>query len=141
MYSKTREFKTREYRDWESALLHALVEPEPKAALTSLREAFDLNKFCIAVSFTTYVPRHDLFNKQSTISSRNYDLSNWEKSLLDILVTPRYHLALKQLGGGNINTDDKHVVSLRSAKRLSLGDKYWLKITFLLLPLARLAAT
>ncbi len=138
MYSRTREFKTREYKDWEKALLYALVEKVPKQVLKELREAFDPTKHCLSLRLISLLPRAELITKAGSISARSYDLSNIEKPLLDILMLPRYHQELQRMGGGNVNADDKHVITLSSAKRISADGKHLLQVSFVLHPLTYL---
>ncbi len=139
MYSNTRNFKTAAYRDWELAALYAILNEH--LVLTQLREAFDPIKHCFEVEIISYVPKAILFTKAGTLSSRSYDLSNIEKNLIDLLFLPRYHQELQQMRptGGNINADDKGIVTLRSAKRCSTDDKFLLEVIVSIEPLKLVA--
>lgn len=138
VYCKNRSFKTRDYRDWERAVLYALVEPGPKAELAKLRESFDPKTSALSLQLISYIPQDSLFNKQGSLSSRSLDLTNVEKPIVDILMLPRYHQVLQGMGGGNVNIDDKHIVSLKSCKRLSRDTKHWLKVRLAVVPLSSL---
>ncbi len=134
MYGLKRNHKSAAYRDWEQAALRAIIDQfEP---LSELSKAFDAKQHCFVVHLTTYVPKQILFTKSGHLSSQSYDLSNIEKPIIDLLFLPRYHQELHRMAeAGNINVDDKNIVTLRSAKRISPDELYHFAVSIAIVSL------
>lgn len=129
MYYKTRDIKTRECRDWETAFLHELGKAGPQSALKDLREAFVLHKNVYRMRLIWRSPRADFVTKEGNLSSRTFDVTNVEKNTVDLIFLPKHHVQRPPNGCPNLNVDDKYLMSLTSGKRCSSEDKYEIQIT------------
>lgn len=129
MYYKSRDMKTRECRDWETAFLHELRQPGPQAALKDLREAFVLHKHVYRARIIWKVPRANFVTKEGHLSSRSFDVTNVEKPIIDLIFLPKHHVQLYPHGAPNLNVDDKYLMALTSGKRCSSEEKYEIQVT------------
>lgn len=119
---------TAAYRDWEMKCFYQLGKAEAQAALTAIREAFDPAKHALMVRMTFLYPRAIFYTKDGMASGRCFDLTNSEKPLLDLICLPKFHIQALPYGCPNLNLDDKHVISLQSRKRISLGTEHSISI-------------
>lgn len=133
MYYRDRRHKTADYRDWELAAIEALNRKEVQAELAKIRSNFDENKHSLFIKFNFQFPATTLLNKQGLISSRAEDLSNIEKTLLDVLCLPKFFVQSPPHGYPNLNIDDKHVLRLVSSKTISPTNKYQTKVSITLI--------
>lgn len=116
MYYKGNFGKTAAAKDWTYQVFHALNTKENLAKLQTLREAFDSKLHCHYVAMWAVYPNKELYTKAGGVSARTQDCSNWEKPLLDCLFLPKYFIEPAPYGCKNLNTDDRSVVQLLSAK-------------------------
>lgn len=116
-YYKNRFIKTMEFRDWQTLVLEHLNDIK---LLDDLRLEYERVGGVFAVELTFVYPYPIYYNKQKTISSKTFDLSNVEKPLLDVIF------------GDRLGINDKYVVELNSAKRA--GACHEIQITLELQP-------
>lgn len=116
MYYKGNFGKTAAAKDWTYKVFHALSTPENLKKLQELREIFDPKIHCHYVSMWAVYPEKELYTKSGGVSARTQDCSNWEKPLLDCFFLPKYFTEPAPYGCLNLNTDDRSVVQLVSAK-------------------------
>lgn len=124
VFSRDMRHKTADYRDWEISAVLALRSPSVQLELKKIREGFDAKIHGVEVSFCFNIPKTIMLNKAGQLSSRAMDLSNCEKTLLDILCLPKYHVQSTPYGAPNLNIDDKYVVALHSYKKISNLDYF-----------------
>lgn len=137
MYYRDRRHKTQDYRDWELATLQAMNSPFIQQEMQKIREAFNAETSAFSVRLTALYPAPVLFNKQGTISSRAEDLTNWEKPIVDLLFLPKIHVQPQPYGCPNINADDKYILSLHSAKKVSKDAKHYIRVSIAIVPLPK----
>ncbi len=102
MHYRDQRFKTAEYKDWATKVLHLLSE---------IKELYDMggdwqrSGGVFAVEFEFVYPAYIYYNKSKQVSSKTFDLSNVEKPLLDLIF------------GDTMEVNDRNVVKLVSSKR------------------------
>ncbi len=100
-YYKNRAIKTQECKAWEAQVLTLL---EDEKTLHEMADDWRSKGGVFRVEFMFVHPEHIFFNKNGTISSKSFDLSNTEKLLLDVIF------------GKYMDVNDKNVVQLFSIK-------------------------
>jgi hypothetical protein len=127
-YGRDRRHKTPAAREWEQQVFHALSAKYPQQVLKELREAYLPEKHSWSIRLIAFYP--NFFTKSGNISNKTHDITNWEKPLVDLLFSPRYHDAPYPYGAPNLNCDDRFLVSLYSRKRPYRGEdqRAWIKI-------------
>lgn len=121
--------KNTKAKDWTYDAFSELMYFENKEKLKLLRDYFDVSKHAYLVSLNWKFPKSILITKTNTLSSKAHDLSNIEKSIIDILFLPSNFSDDKSQGCLNLNIDDKHMLQLHSKKSLSESEDYSLEIT------------
>lgn len=101
-------------RNWTQTVLHALSKHTDK--FKQLREAADLKEMGYRFTITTVYDKSVFFTKKGEMSSRTQDLSNTEKSIIDVFCLPKFAVEEPPYGVSNLMCDDKHVVELVSRK-------------------------
>lgn len=104
-YSRDVRHITKEGRAWCQELYFRLDEQREK--LQPLIDAFNIAGGQFAVTIIVRYPANVFYNKQKQISARTFDLSNTEKSFLDVLFA-------KVMG-----VDDRFITQLISRKMSS----------------------
>ena len=125
-----------EAKDWQFAIITQLRSDVNQAILKNLRDNFDAVKNGYKVSITYMAPAGTFYNKKGELSSRQIDLSNCEKSLIDLLFIPKYNGAY---GMANLNIDDKWLMELSSKKSVSADADYHTHIQVEIIDLPKLA--
>ncbi len=115
-YGDKRHGMTPEAKDWFNTVLHVLSRPENRAALEKLRNEFKPSKNAYAFQIKAYIPKEIYYTKDGKLSRRAFDISNFEKALLDVFCLDKY--------AGNLQTDDCVVRSCHSIK-LPSPDGTW----------------
>lgn len=138
-YYRDKRHKTQDFRDWEMAALASLRNNAVQQQIDNIRQQFDPNLHGFVVKLKFLYPRSVLLNKQGQISSRAEDLSNIEKTLLDVLFLPKHHVQTPPWGAPNFNADDKYVLRLSSEKAVSPDDKHHIQVTVWLKNLSSLS--
>lgn len=123
-YYRDRRHKTQDFRDWELSAVQSLSVLFVQQQLQKIREAFDPKLHAFMVRLNFQYPANVLYNKAGEISSRAEDLSNIEKTLIDVLFLPKYHVQPRPYGVPNVNADDKHILRLVSCKSVSPSPQY-----------------
>ncbi len=94
--------------DWFRTVEHLLSLPKNKTGLEELRSTFNPLSNAYAFQIKAYVPRDLYYTKQGKLSRRAFDVSNTEKSIVDVFCLPKYPNSLQ--------TDDCVVRSCHSIK-------------------------
>ena len=115
-------FKTKEYQDWYTKVCELL---EDHKELHELADDWRKDGGYFKVDFSFHYPEHIFWNRNKTVSSKTFDLTNCEKNLLDAIF--RF-----------MDINDKHVVLLKSSKHPGIG--YEIKIKIQILPILPPAA-
>lgn len=116
--------KTSEARDWTYDIIYKLFPYEKQ--FKELRDVFDPKEYGYKVGLI--FEYEEFYTTNGTVSSRTQDLSNCEKSLIDILFLPKYFIQSAPYGFRNLNVDDKYLVELNSCKRLGNDSKIIISI-------------
>lgn len=111
-----------EAKDWQYRILTELASDANKQIVRGLKEKFNSNIHGYKVSITYAAPPETFYNKKGGVSSRQIDLSNCEKSLIDLLFIPKYNGVYN---AENFNIDDKWIMELSSKKTISTDEAYW----------------
>lgn len=111
-----------EAKDWQHSVLAELAKDTNKQIMENLKAAFDEKTQGFKVSIIYAAPSSTFYTKTGGVSSRQIDLSNCEKSLIDLLFIPKYNGAY---GASNLNIDDKWLMELSSKKTISTDENYW----------------
>lgn len=114
-------------KEWFENFYHNLNLPKNQAGLSELRNAFDASVHSFKLSIIYYVPESELYNKQGLLSSKTFDLSNIEKSIVDAFFLPKNNDRAP-----NLNLDDKFLTQLMSRKIKSPTGKAGLRISITL---------
>ena len=132
-YANKRHGIRAEAKEWQSDLFVALASSTNKAIIQNLKSHFDERVHGYKFSITYEAPASTFYTKRSTLSSRQIDLSNCEKSLIDVFFLPKYN---GTYGCENLNIDDKWLLELSSRKTLSPDENYYtvVKIEIIDLP-------
>jgi hypothetical protein len=112
---------TADARDWFSTALHVLSRPENALKFKELRDSFNHLKHAYAFQIKAYVPKEIYYTKEGKLSRRAFDVSNFEKSLLDVFCLDKYP--------GNLQTDDCVVRSCHSVKLPSPDGNWRIDVT------------
>lgn len=98
--------------------------------LKDLRESFDKEANYYSVCFTFYYPEKIFYKKKGGLSRRAFDLTNVEKTLLDVLMLPKYFDQSVPKGAKNLNIDDAYVADVLSYKRPSKDENHYIEVSF-----------
>lgn len=122
-----------EAKDWQHGILTELAKDINKQILQNLKSTFDKSIHGYKVDITYAAPASTFYTKKGEVSSRQIDLSNCEKSLIDLLFIPKYNGAY---GAVNFDIDDKWIMELSSRKTISPDDDYYtaVRVEIVLLP-------
>lgn len=115
--------KSADATDWFRTLCFELSRPEHQSKLQALREAFKPESHVFKVYLTTVYPQAEFTTKKGTLSAKTLDLSNTEKSLIDVFFLPKFNVQPVPEGVPNLNADDKHIVYLQSEKAASANSE------------------
>jgi hypothetical protein len=107
-YGDKRHGFTPEAQNWFSTVLHLLGKSENAAGLKQLRDAFNPLKHAYAFQIKAFIPKNIYYTKEGKLSRRAFDISNFEKALLDVFCLDKYQI--------NLLTDDCVVRSCHSIK-------------------------
>jgi len=104
---------TAEAKDWSYKLMYLISQHENQIKM--VRDFFDPTRHGLSLTLTFFYPG---FQKVGGgISSRTQDLSNCEKTLIDVLFTKKFFGTNVPYTCQNFNIDDKYIIDLYSRKR------------------------
>lgn len=106
-------------RDWQHQAFHALSSASHQKSFTELRALFDEKIHGLKIGITMMVPASELYTKDGKLSSRVHDLSNIEKSLVDVMLLKKYSAQESPYGVQNMLTDDRYLKQLQSRKQVA----------------------
>ncbi len=102
--------RTREARAWGDQILEFIQSSELQTAFSAFRDSFDTQTMGIRLELKYGLPR--ALKKDGSIHLRGSDLSNLEKTLIDLIFDKRYN----DRGTPNLNLDDALILELHSYK-------------------------
>jgi hypothetical protein len=132
-YANKRHGIRTEARDWQHKFFHELSSKENALKLERLRTAFNPKLNGYVVELEIGAPKADFVTKAGGLSSRAVDLTNCEKSIIDVLFLPKHFDVEAPYGCKNLKTDDKWLVGMSSRKLISAD--YSIKITITIVDL------
>lgn len=124
-----------EAREWQGHLFSELARDTNKQIIKLLKANFDRTLHGFKVSITYAAPASTFYTKTGALSSRQIDLSNCEKSLIDVFFLPKYN---GTYGCENLDIDDKWLLELSSRKTLSADENYYTTIQIEIVALPKL---
>ena len=111
-----------EAREWQGHLFSELARSPNKEIIQNLKANFDKTLHGFKVTITYAAPASTFYTKAGALSSRQIDLSNCEKSLIDVFFLPKYN---GTYGCENLDIDYKWLLELSSKKTISTDDNYY----------------
>jgi hypothetical protein len=107
-YNDRRHGYTPEAKNWIDTVAHLLSSPQNAQALKDLRDAFDPALHAYQIQIKCYIPNEIYYTKEGKLSRRSFDVSNFEKPLVDIIFLEKFRVGLM--------TDDCVLKSCHSVK-------------------------
>lgn len=104
---------TAEAKEWSYKLMYQIAKHDSQIKL--IRDLFDPKTHGLNLTLTFYYK--GLQKSAGGISSRTVDLSNCEKTLIDVLFTKKFYGTNVPYTCQNFNIDDKYIIDLYSRKR------------------------
>jgi Holliday junction resolvase RusA-like endonuclease len=114
--------RTQEARLWGDAILSYLQSSDLQSAFSAFRESFDPKTMGLRLELKYGLPR--ALKKDGSINLRGSDLSNLEKTLIDLIFDKRHH----DRGTPNLNLDDALILELHSYKYQSSSNEILVEI-------------
>lgn len=111
--------KTSAANDWTYTIFHILSSSENVEKLAKLRSEFDPKLHALSFDICVFYPKSIFYTKTGVINSKTIDVSNFEKSIVDVFCLKRHFDNPPPSGCQNLNTDDRYVTDMRSSKRPS----------------------
>lgn len=132
-YNDKRMGKTMAAREWSANMLHTIGRYA--AEFGALRAYFDPKKHCYSVKIKMLVPRSTLYTRSGELTTKVHDLSNIEKSIVDVIFLPEYFSenSLFDTKGPNLNIDDRYLAHLSSSK-VPTEDTWGIEVELEILP-------
>ena len=134
-YGNSKHGKTQDAREWSYNVFYILSKEENAQKLRRLREEFNPKKHCYRVRISAYFPESEYFNKSGTMSAKCFDISNFEKPLIDLIFLEKYMYLDSPYGAQNLGTDDRYIRSLYSEKLPTKQDSHWMEVQLEICPL------
>lgn len=123
-YTGNRQFKSVAAKEWTLEALHQLNQPSILEKMKNLREFFESSEHTYHIELKAAYPADKFKNKKGEISAKTIDITNFEKSLVDILFLPKFFDEFE-----NLNVDDRFLTRMISEKCESENDKYYIDVT------------
>jgi hypothetical protein len=130
--------KSSEAREWTQLACHALSSAENVQKFQELRDFLDPKKHLVRVSVWAVYPESELMTKQGTVSAKTQDVSNFEKSIIDVCFLPKFFVEAPPYGCPNLNFDDRVATELHSYKAKSSNGVRGLIVELEIAPLSDL---
>lgn len=108
--------KSQDAREWFQEACFLLGTQENSEKLKLLREAFNPKLHYYSFTIFAIYPEKELITRKGEMSARAKDCSNFEKSILDVFMLPKFFTEAPPYGCPNLNIDDRYVGELRSYK-------------------------
>lgn len=132
MSSRDQRYKTTAYKQWTYQIFFQLNKPDNQEKLQKLREFFNPKKHVFKVIMVVERIEEEYLNSENLISSRNIDITNFEKILADLFFGRAFFKQEVPYGVKNLNCDDKYITSLLSKKRM--GTENIIKVKIKIVP-------
>jgi hypothetical protein len=115
--------KTPEAQQWTTNMM--LTIGRYKAEFDSLRTHFNPKKHVYSFKMKIFIPESVMYTKDGKMTSLVHDLSNVEKSCVDVIFLPKFYAeeSLFGLKAPNLNIDDRYLQYLSSEKIPT--EDYW----------------
>jgi len=133
LYYKGGYIKTQEWREWSSGIFNQLSSSENQSKLARLRDAFKASENHVHVDILVIYPTSKFYTQKNEVSAQTQDVTNFEKTIVDLLFDNQYHTSAFPYGCPNLNINDKYVTRCLSEK-IGLGEENFMVITIRLVP-------
>jgi len=111
-------------KEWIQTITWQCSGPLVQQQLAQIRENFNPKKHSLGISLNFIIPHGKFYNKQGLFSSRTCDVTNVEKSIVDVLFLAKYSgINYKAIG-----VDDKYISELHSRKSAGLTHRIEIRI-------------
>ena len=122
-YGERRHGKTPEAKQWTTHMLMSIGRYKEEFA--ALRTHFNPKKHVYRMTIKVFIPESTMYTKDGKMTSLVHDLSNIEKSIVDVIFLPKFfsEQALFAEKAPNLNTDDRYLQYLSSEKVPT--EDYW----------------
>jgi len=120
---------TKEFKEWSYQVNHRLSNYADE--ISAFRKEFDPKIHGLSVSMTFYYK--DFFTKSGSLSHKMFDITNCEKSLLDLCVDAAHHGKAPYMAP-NLNINDAYVLECISKKVPGESDGVLVEIKIVELP-------
>ena len=122
-YGERRHGKTPEAKQWTTQMLMAISRYNEEFA--ALRTYFNPKKHVYRMKIQMYIPESTMYTKAGKMTTLVHDLSNVEKSIVDVIFLPKFfsEQALFAEKAPNLNIDDRYLQYLSSEKVPT--EDYW----------------
>lgn len=119
MYYASVKAKTKEARQWSYQVFNELDSPQIQQCINDLKGHFNPKKHCYKIKMTAYFPEDVIYKKDGSLSSRAFDITNWEKPIVDLLFLPKHCKSETPYGVNNLEIDDRFITKCVSEKKAS----------------------
>lgn len=122
-YGNRQHGKTAEARQWTTNML--LTIDRYKEEFAALRNYFNPKKHVYSFKMKVFIPESIMYTKDGKMTSLVHDLSNVEKSCVDVIFLPKFFSEMSLFGekAANLNIDDRYLQYLSSEKVPT--EDYW----------------
>jgi wobble nucleotide-excising tRNase len=93
-YNDKRHGYTQDAKNWIDTVAYLLGNAQNSKIINELRKAFDPIKNAYAVQIKCYIPKEIYYTKDGKLSRRSFDVTNFEKPLVDILFLEKFKVGL-----------------------------------------------
>lgn len=131
-YGDKRHGMTADARDWQCKMFHYLSSKEYQQYFAELRENFRESEHGLKIGITLIAPHSELYTKEGKLSSRVHDVTNYEKSIIDVFCLKKYGDKPSPYGVQNLLTDDRYVKQVISRK--IAGDSWGIRVSVTICP-------
>lgn len=102
--------------------------------IAAVRDAFDMYKHYLFISYTFHRPKSKFFTKKSNVSRKSMDLDNCLKLVTDFLCNTKYHEDTERCGflTKNLDIDDQYICHIEAKKLPSISDEELLTVQIVL---------
>lgn len=132
LYYRDGKRKRAEAVQWEQRISDNFRDKQTQEQLTVIRESFNPDNQGISVELHYSFPNDILYTQEGRLSAKAFDLSNIEKTLIDVIFLKKYSTELCK----NLEIDDKFIVKLLSTKKAA--DDWNIEVVISTLPLKSL---
>lgn len=122
-YGNRQHGKTPEAKQWTTHMLMTISRYNEE--FMALRKYFNPKKHVYSMKIKVFIPESTMYTKDGKMTTLVHDLSNIEKSIVDVIFLPKFfsEQALFAEKAPNLNIDDRYLQYLSSEKVPT--EDYW----------------